>query len=116
MAFIWRRDKNILTNPFGWNEVYAPSLNYYTLWYHNVFFDIARVGGWIPLIAYIVIIYWVVLQLRKSYDKNYNFILFVSIVMISMQDVVFDGSYQLFILLYFVAIDVGDNDYAIVVR
>jgi hypothetical protein len=106
--------KNILTNPFGWNVVYAPSLNYYTLWYHNVFFDIARVGGWIPLIAYIVIIYWVGLHLRKSYDKKYNLILFVSILMISMQDVVFEGSYQLFILLYFVAIDVGDNDYALV--
>ncbi|WP_141712052.1 O-antigen polymerase [Aeromonas caviae] len=76
-----------------------------THWFHNLFFDVASVGGWIPLITFIIYFMYVVfaflLRNKKNSDIKIGFIVFCLCFFILMQDVVLEGNYQLLIVSFF---------------
>lgn len=88
--------------PFGGFKVDSNIEN--TYWFHNLFMDVASLGGWIPLLLLIFyFIYSFLLFLFSRSNKNdirIGFGVFSFSFLIMMQDVVFEGNFQLLIISF----------------
>lgn len=94
--------ESLLTDPFGWEFTrygYA----------HNLWLDVARVSGVIPLMFLVLFTINAFLAWLKSlkllkkdlYLKNYLFMFFVSIILLFIVEPVIEGMYLLFLLFCF---------------
>lgn len=96
--------QKLFENPFGGYLI--DTSVYTTKWNHNLFFDIARMGGVIPFILMILSVFFIFYFLFKNKNNldGLFLILIIMLVLIVQQDVVFTGSYMLFLLYYFLGI------------
>lgn len=70
--------ENIAVNPFGTSSpVFGP---YYAKWYHNLWLDIVRTSGVIPLMFFIVFNVYIFMQLKYIYKEWRSFYLWVFLV------------------------------------
>lgn len=91
--------------PFGGFEVNTSIED--TSWYHNIFFDTARVAGWIPITFFIIsILYTSKFLFYKNKIKSFILPLSVGIVtfFVMQQDVVLEGGHRSIIVLFFVSL------------
>ncbi len=91
---------NLLHYPFGGFSV-DPDISS-TKWFHNVFLDNARLGGWFPvifLVVSMVYISWGALVARGRYIVFASLLFFVSVV-VMQQDVVVEGNFNLIMVMY----------------
>jgi hypothetical protein len=84
-----------------------------TYWFHNLFIDIATLGGWLSLVLTIFsIVYATRLTLSGSRNgKSDNILLivfFVSLIIVN-QDVIFDGNQRPLILMFYISIALSYN-------
>lgn len=97
--------------PFGGYSIDPPLT---TKWFHNIFLDMGRLAGWIPVILFSISLAYVVL---KSYKKiffanaNYNFVILMSLVsfLILQQDTSIEGDYRAYIVLFLSSIVLLSN-------
>lgn len=92
--------EQIPTHPLGGFTVNQQMEEIYS--FHNIIFDSARLGGWIPvLLLFIPFVITVTtgVTLRSS-DKHVLFFLFLAFILISlmMQDVILEGTYKMLLL------------------
>ena len=95
-SFIWNDAVNkLLTHPFGWEkEQYA----------HNLWLDIARIGGWVPLLFFLCVTFdWVKSCYRLVHRKKSPLVLLIvminlSMLMASFVEPVIDASILFFVI------------------
>ena len=99
--------KKIYTHPFGWERVkYA----------HNLWLDIARVGGWLPLFFFLIATFYWFKNLLKIARKSDNTLVFVvllfniSMFLSSLVEPVIDGSmlfFSLFMMMWGITVSLS---------
>jgi hypothetical protein len=93
----------ILNYPFGGFETNPNIEN--IKWFHNVYLDFAKLGGWLSSIPLIILSIVVIYQIVKTFWFNsaINILAFV-ILLIIQQGVVLEGNVRLIIILFFCSI------------
>lgn len=94
---------NLFAYPFG--GYYIDSGTYGTIWNHNLFLDISRMSGLIPLLLILLSFSFIarkILSNFKNIDKSF-LLIFSCLFILMMQDVVFMGHYLLFILSFLIS-------------
>ncbi|MEX2488548.1 MAG: hypothetical protein WD356_03385 [Pseudomonadales bacterium] len=90
--------------PFGGFSVDTNLVS--TKWFHNIFLDNARIGGWFPVLSLIL----AMMYIASAYFRKRNtyfvfaFLLFIVSVLIMQQDVVLEGNFRILMVMYFVGI------------
>lgn len=90
--------------PFGGFEV-DKSIEY-TLWFHNIFLDTARVAGWLPLLFFITALVYTskfILYKNKQKDLHFPIMIFSTIFILMQIGVVLEGSFNYVIMLFLVS-------------
>lgn len=93
--------ENLFYYPFGGYQVDRSTFG--TIWLHNIFLDVSRMAGLIPLIFFLIFYIGVIkrtFKYKKKIDKNLILIFFSSFVLMQ-QDVIFTGNFMLFICSIF---------------
>lgn len=77
-----------------------------TKWFHNVFLDNARIGGWFPVLALIIAVLYIAatLLVKRSQYFVFGYLLFVVSFLIMQQDVVLEGNFRVLIVMFFAGI------------
>ncbi len=104
--------KRFLHYKHGINELISHPFGGYTIdksiektkWFHNIFLDMGRLGGWIPIICYSLLLLYVLI---KSYDKvivtntKYSLatLMFLTSFLILQQDTSLEGNYRAYIVM-----------------
>ena len=94
---------NLFAYPFG--GYYIDNGTYGTIWNHNLFLDISRMSGLIPLLLILLSFSFIarkILSNFKNVDKSF-LLIFSCLFILMMQDVVFMGHYLLFILSFLIS-------------
>lgn len=94
---------NLFVYPFGGYNI--DSGTYGTIWNHNLFLDIARMSGLVPLFLIIfsyIFLFKKILKNLKIVNRNF-LLIFVCLFILMMQDVVFTGHYMMFILSFIIS-------------
>ena len=94
---------NLFKYPFG--GYYIDNGTYGTIWNHNLFLDISRMSGLIPLSLILLSFIFVARKILSNFkyvNKNY-LLIFSCLFVLMMQDVVFTGHYLLFILSFLIS-------------
>lgn len=87
---------NIVNYPFG-GYIIDKSI-YVTGWNHNIFFDIARIGGLIPMILFLISLILLFKIVLEKKIKGIILYMLIVVFLIFQQDVVFTGNYMLFLV------------------
>ncbi|MEG2848294.1 MAG: hypothetical protein RR904_05965 [Bacilli bacterium] len=93
--------ENLFYYPFGGYQVDKSTFG--TVWLHNIFLDVSRMAGLIPLILFLIFYIGVIkriLKYKKNIDKNL-ILIFLSSFVLMQQDVIFTGNFMLFICSIF---------------
>lgn len=93
--------ENLFYYPFGGYQVDKSTFG--TVWLHNIFLDVSRMAGLIPLILFLIFYIGVIkriLKYKKNIDKNL-ILIFLSSFILMQQDVIFTGNFMLFICSIF---------------
>lgn len=93
-----------LLYPFGGFETDSAIED--TPYFHNVFLDNARLGGWIPVVALLLMVALVARSLSawKHADTRFGLYVFFVSLLIMQQDVVVEGNSHLLVIVYYAAI------------
>lgn len=96
--------QKLFENPFGGYSI--DTSVYTTKWNHNIFFDIARIGGVVPFILMVFNVFYILYFIFKNKNKldGLFLILIIMLIFVMQQDVVFTGSYMLFLLFSFLGV------------
>lgn len=96
--------EKLLEHPFGGFSTSIFIEN--TPWFHNIFLDVARIGGWLPLIPLFAIIFFVIYQIKKSNFQSMSIAIPISmaIILIMQQGVIIEGNLRLIFILFFCSI------------
>lgn len=105
--------KRFLHYQHGINEFFKHPLGGYTIdesiektrWFHNIFLDMGRLGGWIPVGLFSLSLVYVALKAYKKMlfaDTHYNFAILMLLIsfLILQQDISIEGDYRAYIVLY----------------
>jgi hypothetical protein len=94
----------LFLHPFGGFET-DPAIEV-TPYFHNVFLDNARLGGWIPLAALLLMVALAgrALPRRKNPDVRFGLYVFFISLLIMQQDVVIEGNSQLLVIAFYAAV------------
>lgn len=99
---------NFMDYPFGGLKAQNAGTTYSGVWFHNVYFDIVRISG------YLIMIIWMLFQFftfincvlyMYCYNLKYGFsllLVFIFISIVYIQDLSFDGFYNIMVYLFFV--------------
>lgn len=87
---------NIVDYPFG-GYIIDRSI-YVTAWNHNIFFDIARIGGLIPTILFLISLILLFKIVLEKKIKGIMLYMLIVVFLIFQQDVIFTGNYMLFLV------------------
>ncbi|MEG0022447.1 MAG: hypothetical protein RR745_06245 [Bacilli bacterium] len=93
--------ENLFYYPFGGYQVDKSTFG--TVWLHNIFLDVSRMAGLIPLVLFLIFYIGVIkriLKYKKNIDKNL-ILIFLSSFVLMQQDVIFTGNFMLFICSIF---------------
>lgn len=87
--------------PFGGFNVDSTIEN--TRWFHNIFLDIARIGGWFPVLALIFVVLYIAatMLVKRSEYFVFGYLLFTVSFLIMQQDVVLEGNFRMLIVMFF---------------
>lgn len=104
--------KRFLHYQHGLSEFFKHPLGGYTIdqsientrWFHNIFLDMGRLGGWIPVAFFSLSLIYVALKSCKKVlfaDTHYNFAILMLLVsfLILQQDTSIEGDYRSYITL-----------------
>jgi hypothetical protein len=97
---------SLLISPLGG---FSPKLIYDTNWFHNIWLDIARLGGWFSLgLLLISFLYLIKAFCYKRKHKKFGFAVWLCFIaqLIMLQDVVLEGNYRIFIVFYLSSITI----------
>lgn len=104
----------LFDNPLGGGMPKYSVTGYDGVYFHNIFLDLGRISGIIPVILYLLfIVYVIYVSLKRYKDKAFWFfetILFASL-MLSFQDVVFEGNPSYIMLIYYSSISLFFHSY-----
>lgn len=79
-----------------------------TFFFHNLFLDAGRLGGWVPVLSFALMSAYVIfnLYLRKGidYDVQLAGIIFLVSLLIMQQDVIIEGNIRVLMAFYFASI------------
>ncbi|ENY9789504.1 hypothetical protein ACF6AA_003870 [Escherichia coli] len=89
---------NFLDYPFGGLKVHAEG--YTGIWFHNMLLDLVRVSGYYVMFLWLIILIVTTCFLMKFNDKKY-IILFIIVNVAFMQDLAFDGFFNLMALEFY---------------
>lgn len=89
---------NFLDYPFGGLKVHAEG--YTGIWFHNMLLDLVRVSGFYVMFLWLTILVLTTYLLMKLKNKQY-IILFIIINIAFMQDLAFDGFFNLMALEFY---------------
>lgn len=94
--------KQLLTHPLGGYEVNSSISS--VRWFHNIFIDMGRLAGWIPVILLILSIIYVLLKsIKKVFigNKSYKIPLmfFLLSFLLLQQDIAIEGDYRVLIVM-----------------
>lgn len=105
--------KRFLHYQHGISEFFKHPLGGYTIdesiektrWFHNIFLDMGRLGGWIPVGLFTLSLIYVALKSCKKIlfaNTHYNFaiLMFLISFLILQQDISIEGDYRAYIVLY----------------
>lgn len=95
--------KEFFTHPFGGYTIDQSIEN--TRWFHNIFLDMGRIAGWIPVSLYLLSLIYILLKSSKKIifaDNYYNFAILMLLVsfLILQQDISIEGDYRSYIILF----------------
>lgn len=88
----------LIEKPLGGGSVDYNLFN--THWYHNVFLDIGRISGIIPVLIFLFITLYCAYLAIKSFDY-FSVVLFFIVILIMQQDVIISGIYPIFLIYVF---------------
>jgi hypothetical protein len=99
-----------LDYPFGGFSVDAGIEN--TEWFHNIFLDNARIGGWFPVLSLIFAMLYIgsTLIFKKSQYLLFGYLLVIISFLIMQQDVILEGNFRVFIVMFFSGILLHANN------
>lgn len=82
--------------------------------FHNIFFDLARLGGWLPLFSMLFLSFYLLFAFFRKKNKYFYFVylLFLSSFLVMQQDVVIEGNIRILILFYFSGILLINKKYS----
>ena len=89
---------NFLDYPFGGLKVHAEG--YTGIWFHNMLLDLVRVSGYYVMFLWLIILIITTYLLMKGKDKQ-CIIVFIIINIAFMQDLAFDGFFNLMALEFY---------------
>lgn len=105
--------KRFLHYKHGISEFFKYPLGGYTIdesiektrWFHNIFLDMGRLGGWIPVGLFSLSLVYVALKAYKKMlfaDTHYNFAILMLLIsfLILQQDMSIEGDYRSYIIMY----------------
>ena len=86
-----------------------------TKWFHNIFLDSARVGGWIPTFMLFLAMLYVGITLFKKRNRYFSFLYFLFLIafLLTQQDVVLEENFQLLILIFFCGVLLHNQEHNI---
>lgn len=105
--------KTLADHPFGGFKLEEKKENW--PWFHNVFLDNARLGGWIPFLSLGIIFLTAGIKLTRNKTSRSSslYIIFISASLLMQQDVILEGDYRYFTILFFCLMyafnDLGQN-------
>lgn len=116
--------KRFLHYKHGINQFFNHPLGGYTIdesiektrWFHNIFLDMGRLGGWIPVGLFSLSLAYVVLKTCKKMlfaDTHYNFAILMLLIsfLILQQDTSIEGDYRAYVTMYLSAILLLSNSF-----
>ncbi len=90
--------------PFGGMLPDYSSTGYGGIWFHNIFLDLGRISGFLPvlmLVFFVSFVFMYVWRFRDDVLRDFAVITFLVSLIIGMQDVVFDSMGWHLIAMYF---------------
>jgi hypothetical protein len=93
--------------PFGGMMTALSDSGYGGVWFHNVFLDNARLGGYIPTFSLFFTVLFILTSVgikRKTEYFRFYFLLFITVLLLMQQEVIIEGSSYLLVLFYLTGI------------
>jgi hypothetical protein len=77
-----------------------------TKWFHNIFLDIARVAGWVPVLSLVMIITYIAITFfyKKNRYFTFGYMLFLMSFLLMQEDVIMEGNFRILVVMYYVGI------------
>jgi len=91
--------ENFLNYPTGGLKVQAEG--YTGIWFHNMFLDLVRVSGFYVMFMWLAVLIFVGIIFLKFREKNHNLIIYLILNIALMQDLAFDGFFNIMALEFY---------------